>query len=66
MMGHYTYEGPVGQLATTYEIVPPFFKHKSHGTEMVRGTCPMIVAIIFDNSHIKTILVIVGSGVSFQ
>ena len=25
--------------ATTHEIVPPFFKIKSHSTEMVRGTC---------------------------
>ena len=56
----------MGQLATAHEVVPPFFKHKSHGTKMVRGTCPTIVAIIFGNSHIKTILVIVGSGVSFQ
>ena len=30
--------GPV----TTPEIVPPFFKNKPHGTEMVRGTCPTI------------------------
>ena len=29
---------------TTHEIVPPFFKYKSHDTEMVRGTSPMIVA----------------------
>ena len=29
-------------LNTTHETVPPFFKNKSHSTEMARGTCPMI------------------------
>ena len=36
----YCERGPV----TTHEIVPPFFKNKSHDTEMVRGTPPTIVA----------------------
>ena len=41
----------MGQLATTHEIVPPFFKHKSHDTEMVRGICPTIVAIVKVTSY---------------
>ena len=36
-------EADEGQLLyTTHEIMPPFFKNKPHGTEMVRGTCPTI------------------------
>ena len=38
-------EADEGQLATTHEIVPPFFKNKPHGTEMVRGTCSTISVV---------------------
>ena len=40
-----------GQLQ--HEIVPPFFKNKSHSTEIVRGTCPMIVAIVNVDYHFR-------------
>ena len=35
-------EADEGQPVTTHKIVPPFFKNKLHGTEMVQGTCPTI------------------------
>ena len=56
------------QGVSTYDILPPFFKNKLHGTEMVRGTCPMIV--LFSIIATAKLLynhcqILCGSGVSF-